>query len=65
MDAGKVEARDIGSIALTIHRSWREGDVLVLRLAYAIEVTRSGLPWAFIIDADTAELIEVEQRFAT
>jgi hypothetical protein len=65
VDVGKVEARDIGSIALTFHRSWREENTLVLRLAYAIEVTRSGLPWVFIIDADTAELIEVEQRFAT
>jgi hypothetical protein len=66
VDAGQVETRDIGSIALTVHRSWdSERDTVVLRLAYSVEVTRSGLPWAFIVDADTAELIDVEQGFAT
>jgi hypothetical protein len=66
IDAGQVEARDIGTTALIVHRAWDdERNTVVLRLAYSIAVTRSGLPWAFIVDADTAELLDVEQQFAT
>ena len=65
-DAGAVTASDIKSISLTVYRGLSKGrDPITLRLAYEIQVTRDGLSWSFIVDADTGALIVVGQMFAT
>jgi hypothetical protein len=66
VDAGVVDASDITDLALSIHRTWLdEQHTVTLRLAYAISVTRQHLFWTFFVDADTGDLIEVQQQFAT
>lgn len=65
-DAGEVVAGDITSITLIVFRAWKpDRTTATLRLAYEVLVHRGILPWAFIVDADTGELIELDQRFST
>lgn len=64
IDAGAVTAADIGDKTLTIVRQGTRESV-TLRLAYAILVHRGGLGWMFVVDADTGQILAVDQRFRT
>jgi hypothetical protein len=65
-DAGEVIASNIKSTTLIVYREWKPDRITVtVRLAYAISVHRKQLPWTFIVDADTGELVAVKQQFST
>jgi hypothetical protein len=67
VDVGDVTADDLGSTTLIIHREPNQArNSIILRLSYEIAVHRNGpLRWTFIVDADTGELIAVNQLFQT
>ena len=66
IDAGNVTASDMSAPALITYRAWSTAlDRVVLQPAFEVLVSRNGLPWTFIIDAETGERITVIQRFLT
>lgn len=64
VDAGQVEARDIQSTKLTVHRDYdKDRSTTSLRLAYVIVVGRGGMSWSFVIDADTGDQLALHPNF--
>jgi hypothetical protein len=63
MVIGPVEQGDLGPPLLTIAAHELEGRAQWIGLAWRYEVGRGGLPWAFIFDAHTGDLIDIEQEF--
>lgn len=66
VDAGQVEASDIQSTKLTVHRAYdKDRSTTSLRLAYLVVVGRSGLSWSFVIDADTGNQLALYPNFVS
>src|SRR5262249_4181975 len=66
VDAGQVDASDIQSTKLTVHRAYdKERNTTSLRLAYLIVVGRRGLSWSFGIDADTGDQLALFPNFVS
>lgn len=63
---GPVLEEHIVATTLTIHiRHDADERVVLVGLAYRLDVQIMGLPWAMIVDPDTGSLIEIQQRFTS
>lgn len=66
IDAGQVEASDIQSTTLTVHREYdKDRSTTSLRLAYLVVVGRGSLSWSFVIDADTGDRLALYPNFVS
>ncbi len=63
-DYGQVEASDIQSTTLTVHRDDIEDrQTTTLRLAYLVVVDRNRSSWSFVIDADSGDRLALYPNF--
>ncbi len=64
---GAIEPRDIGTIEKTIHVAYSNTAPrdATLTLAYAVRVTKGGMPWTAFVDARSGRLITIQQNFRT